>query len=283
MINIDAGIVLFNPDINRLRQNIKGIINQVQHIIIFDNGSENYSKINELIDEFPSVVMLRSHSNIGIAAALNRIFSYADRHFSSEYVVALDQDSVAPSNLISQYEMHFEPAIGVYTLLVKDINSNKILQKITENQTDEVERCITSASLIKMVAWKSINGFDESMFIDCVDFDFCIRIRRKGYKILRVNTIYLQHELGHIQVHRTPFGEILVKNHNYFRKYYIARNTVYMARKRHRILLLLRAYLQVIKQLIIVLFFESGKSLKIKNIIKGTIDGTRIEIIKKWE
>ncbi|MGM9908383.1 MAG: glycosyltransferase family 2 protein [Limosilactobacillus vaginalis] len=284
MIDIDAGIVLFNPDINRLKRNLEAINNQVDHIIIFDNGSSNYNQIKKLLlDKYPKLVVLRNNSNVGIATALNKIFSYAKEFLNSKYILTLDQDSISPSNLINQYKVHFKPNVGIYTPLIKDINSNKILQKRANKETNEVDKCITSASLVKLEAWESINGFDESMFIDCVDFDFCIRLRRKNYKILRVNTVCLKHELGHIKVHKTPFGEILVKNHNAFRKYYIARNTVYMARKSHRVGLMLRAYLQDIKQALLVLCFEKGKKIKVKKIIKGAVDGTRIEIEKKWE
>ena len=41
-----------------------------------------------------------------------------------------------------------------------------------------------------------IGGFDEKLFIDGVDFDFCIRMRKAGYGILRSNNVYLLQEVG---------------------------------------------------------------------------------------
>lgn len=48
-IKISAGIVLYNPDINRLKQNIKAVIPQVDVLVLYDNGSKNITKIEKMI------------------------------------------------------------------------------------------------------------------------------------------------------------------------------------------------------------------------------------------
>ncbi len=50
MNNILAGIVLYNPQIERLILELKSIEKQVQKICMFDNGSNNYSEIEKVID-----------------------------------------------------------------------------------------------------------------------------------------------------------------------------------------------------------------------------------------
>ena len=42
-----AGIVTFNPDIERLNENISAIINQVDKVVVVDNGSENADDIKK--------------------------------------------------------------------------------------------------------------------------------------------------------------------------------------------------------------------------------------------
>ena len=34
-----------------------------------------------------------------------------------------------------------------------------------------------------------IGGFDETMFIDFVDFDFCYRLKKEGYEILQTPSV----------------------------------------------------------------------------------------------
>ena len=42
---IFAGIVLFNPEISRLKENITHILGQVDRLILVDNGSSNKEEI----------------------------------------------------------------------------------------------------------------------------------------------------------------------------------------------------------------------------------------------
>lgn len=284
MKKVVAGIVLFNPQINRLKENIEAIVSQVEKVILFDNGSSNFKTVGSIVSKNHKLVLIHSNHNIGIAAALNNIFKYAEQKFNPDFVLTIDQDSVCSKNLIHEYLKFYDPKIGIYSPEIRDINVVKHTNNKSKNvpKISEVKECITSASLTNYKAWKSVNGFDETMFIDNVDFDFCKRIRKKGYKIIRVNTVFIRHELGHIKEHNTVFGKVLVKNHNSFRKYYIARNTIYMARKDSSFIVKFIAYLRIIKQLLLVLGFEQSKASKIRSLLKGTLDGQKIEIKKKW-
>ena len=72
---IFAGIVLFNPEINRLKENITHILGQVNQLILVDNGSNNKEEIRSEIQNFDTdkIIYIDLHKNIGIAAALNVI------------------------------------------------------------------------------------------------------------------------------------------------------------------------------------------------------------------
>ena len=60
-----------------------------------------------------------------------------------------------------------------------------------------------------------------------------------------------------------------MKNHSPFRKYYIAKNIIYMARKQNNVFVLLKSVMQEIKLLGIVLLYEDNKSQKVSRIISG--------------
>src|SRR5699024_6976157 len=67
--------------------------------------------------------------------------------------------------------------------------------------------CITSASCTSIKAWEKIGGFDDWLFIDLVDNEFCKRLVASGYKILRLNHLVLDQEFGCIH----PKGEFSQK------------------------------------------------------------------------
>ncbi len=279
-IKIITGIVLFNPELERLKENVDAIHGRTDMIVFVDNGSANAEQIMDFLSQYDNVSVIRNENNAGIARALNQICEFAEQK-NADYVLTLDQDSVCPPNIISEYRKHIGENTGILCPLIKDRNHN--LDKI-ESDCDitEVKKCITSASLMNIKAWKSVNGFDESMFIDGVDFDICIRIRKRGFSIIRVNTVTLIHEIGKITVRRFLLWNVRVKNHSAFRKYYIARNIIYLARKQKSVLKVMKSYLQVLKQWICVLLYENEKRNKLKEIQRGFCDGIKAEISQRW-
>ena len=67
------------------------------------------------------------------------------------------------------------------------------------------------------------------MFIDGVDFEFCWNLKRHGYSIYQLNNVLMQHQLGDSKEY-SLWGKHLfyVTNHNYIRRYYMTRNSLYI-------------------------------------------------------
>lgn len=98
MSRIYAGIVSYNPDLLRLKENISSIQQQVP-VIVFDNGSRNIIAIQKLISDFSEVQLIRSKKNIGIAAALNQLMQWGYEN-KFDWMLSLDQDSVCEKILL---------------------------------------------------------------------------------------------------------------------------------------------------------------------------------------
>lgn len=275
-MDISAGIVLFNPDINRLKENISAVIVQCTHIYLVDNGSNNIDEVKELLNQYnqSKISILCNTENQGIAKALNQLTAAAQKG-GFEWILTLDQDSVAPSNISEEFEKYTNNLnTGMLCPVICDRNKGVVVE--AKDGYKEIDECITSGSLLNIKAWSVIGGFDESMFIDGVDFDICYRLRKNGYKILCIQSVVLLHELGRIEYHHFLFWKVLVKNHSAFRKFYIARNTVYLARKEHTNIV--KAILHNTKLFLIAVCYEDDKWKKSKKILQGTIDGFKCEI-----
>lgn len=280
-MDISAGIVLFNPDIKRLKENIDAFIIQCTHLYLVDNGSGNVDEVKGLLNQYnqSKISILWNRENQGIAKALNQLTSAAQKE-GFDWILTLDQDSVVPSNIVGEFEKYINnSSVGILCPIICDRNKDEEI-KINEDCT-EIDECITSGSLLNIKAWSEIGGFDERMFIDGVDFDICYRLRQRGYKIYCIHSVVLLHELGHIEYHRFLFWKVLVKNHSAFRKYYIARNIIYVAKKRKSVLLAIKGILQEVKLLGIVLLYETDKKSKSISIIKGIRDGAMLNTKRK--
>lgn len=101
---IFAGIVLFNPEISRLKENITHILGQVDRLILVDNGSNNKEEIQSGIQNFNTdkILYIDLHKNKGIAAALN-VIAESTESCGVKWVLTLDQDTVCKDDIIDKY------------------------------------------------------------------------------------------------------------------------------------------------------------------------------------
>lgn len=280
MSGIYAGVVTFNPELKRLKENISSIKSQVDNVVVFDNGSNNIEDIQKMISNFVNVIFIKSEKNLGIAAALNRLMQWGYEK-KYEWMLSLDQDSVCEENYTARMIPYFtvEQNLGIVAPVIVDRNVGVVGHK-PKAEYVQVNTCITSGAFSKISAWKKIGEYDESMFIDSVDFEYCYRMRKYGYGVIQVRDVQLFHELGKSERRRFLFWKIDVTGHSAFRKYYIARNNIYYPMKHHLWLHFIRGNLRNIELIIIVLIYEQSKKKKISAICRGWKDAFNIKVSK---
>ena len=293
---IIAGIVTFEPDLERLRENLEAISSQVPQILIFDNGSTNSEAISDLAKEFKSVLVIHNETNDGIAAALNRLAEAAlDR--GATRILTLDQDSVCFPEMVSKLAVELAVGIGMVTPYIVDRNKltvedyeRLVLPPVERYRQPARRGAITSGALVDLAAWSQVGGFDELFFIDYVDYDFNQRLMDAGYLILRVNNAPLLHEVGHATLTwlRVPRKDLSGRwrierffafGHSPSRCYYKARNRVLFTRKHGRKLGLTHEGIwQIPQQVALTLVFERQRAAKLKGFIRGVRDGIRVPL-----
>lgn len=271
MHTILAAIITFNPDIALLKQNINSFAPAVNSIIIVDNGSGNITALLAL--ETDRIKVLRNPENLGIAEALNRALHYAQEN-NFEFILTMDQDSffeeVTVSNLLSGFE---NEKTAIVCPVLKDMNSNHIV--VATQKYEEVFTTITSGSLCRVSALKLAGAFDAKMFIDYVDVEMCLRLRKNGFKILRSQASVLCHHLGESKMYQFLGMCFIATNHSPVRNFYFARNKVYVHKKYFISfpVFVIRDILSFCKTVVVILFFEKMKTTKIKMISKGIWHG----------
>lgn len=270
MPGIVAGVVLFNPDVDCLRRNIEAILDQVDKVVAFNNGIP--SSVAELCSA-NNVEILHAHSNTnkGVAYAYNIICEYAYSN-GYEWVLTLDQDSIAPDNLISEYKKYMhDDSIGMMCPRICDRNYG--YDSATEESVDGsefVHACISSASMLRLDAWKKIGGFWDGLFIDMVDMDICWNLHRHGYRILKLNKVVLSHSIGNGKKVVLRGKEEIVYNHSAIRDYYIIRNTILVGKRYDKMNQCAR---WAIKRFLLIIRFETSRLAKIKYMLLGLNDG----------
>ena len=287
-----AIVVTFFPD-EQLASRLATIVAESAHVIVVDNGSlgEMLLSLAALGDR---VELLRQGANLGLATALNIGVRRAIA-LGFSWVVTFDQDSQpVPGMVAALWTTHCQqPAAAVIGPRIEDYDAAHsryrwvrphpkcrwFFQRIECIDRDlfDVTLLVTSGSLMEVAVWTQLAGFDESLFIDYVDTDYCLKVLRSGRSLAVTAEAKLQHRVGARQPGRLLGRDLRPMHHAAFRHYYIARNRVGMWRRHARavphwaLFDLAFACFNGFR----VLAFESEKWAKVKAIVLGTMDGLR--------
>lgn len=265
-----AVVILYNPH-NTIPEILKSYINNVDMIYLIDN-SENCNE--NLLSTDLKCKYISNGANLGIAKALNIGCQMAIED-GFKWVLTMDQDSsflcFDKENIISIITKNIDSKIALYypIYVIGDRTYDKFL---VENNEPIV--VMTSGNIINMDVYSSVNGFDERLFIDYVDTDYCLKLKVAGYKISNLSGLKLQHALGNSMYVKFLFVKALVTNHSHIRRYYITRNRFFLMEKykRKSKIFFKSESKTFINELMKILIFESNKLLKIKSMIKGYVD-----------
>lgn len=279
-MKIYCGIVTYNPKIDILKKNIESVYNQVDRVIIVDNASDNLNNIiDKILDDY-DITLVSNARNLGIAAALNQIVSVTLKD-NVKWVLTLDQDSVIPSNYISSFEDYTNENVGILCPRIYNVeNNSEDLPSKDCSKIIEVSKCITSGSLLNVEAWETIGGFDEKLFIDNVDFDYCYRVRQAGYKIIKNQAVTIKHSLGERKNVKFLFFKKIISAHGAVRIYYICRNKLYCDYKIYN-RFTIRSFASIMKIICNILIWEDEKANKLKYALKGIIDS--FDLVKEYK
>ncbi|MCU1719140.1 glycosyltransferase family 2 protein [Pseudomonas sp. 5P_3.1_Bac2] len=238
-----AIVVGYRPDIDILTTLLSSLINQVDVLVLVDNG-ETYTTFSS----FPykeRIEYICMGRNAGLGAALNAGFSRAAVD-NVEYVVTFDQDSHASSTLISdlvasmrlalEYDMNciaisptfFDIRAGTETFFpfYRTVAGKIIPTFKSDNDTGLIQAdvLITSGMCVLMSAWLAGAKYDESLFVDFTDTEWCFRVRKEGHTLYGSTKI----KMGHALSDAAPIKICGLTFFRYtsVRRYFYFRNTV---------------------------------------------------------
>lgn len=260
-----AIMVSFNDPV-RLEISLSALHNQVQLVVVVDNGSmpNHVSNLRRIISRY-NAVLIELGENFGIGVALNRGIDFA-RDQAAEWVLTMDQDSTIDKNFM----FSMSRALHKFESPVSLCPSLRAVPLMDGMETQEVSYAITSGHLVPLAIFDCIGEYDEGLFIDGVDFDFSLRLRDAGFLIIRVLEATMLHELGE-QRTKIPFHTV----HSPQRRYYMKRNFLILAFRhifRHP-RFIFRLFLTSVLADTMALIFGPNRLVTARAMVLGFIDG----------
>lgn len=220
-------VILYHPDIALIAR-IKTYLNILEVLYVVDNTEHNDINIKNEVLKYEKVQYLHDGENKGIAIRLNQVAETAIKDGHSA-LLTMDQDSYFDLNMALQYIdciYSFKSYSNTAMFGVEFLHQTQLSTCTSE----KVSELITSGSIINLDLFKSIGRFDEKLFIDYVDHEYCYRAITKGYEIVKFSNIFLQHSVGET-VQKRSFGSLKYTQrsfHSAVRIYYMVRNYLYV-------------------------------------------------------
>ncbi len=216
-----AGVVVWYNPTNDDKKNIYSYLESLDKLYIFDNSSKkNDFKLDKKIE------YIFAGENEGIAKALNVTAKKAIED-GYEWLLTMDQDTVFENEKLEKLKKFIDKKEANVAIICPWLETKLKIEK-SKQELDYPLDVMTSGNLLNLAIYKKIGGFLEELFIDGVDMEFCLRLKKHGFKIKRVNSISIKHNLGNITYKNFLKKSLLCMNHNYVRYYYRVRNYHYI-------------------------------------------------------
>lgn len=287
MTVLGALIILFHPSEAQLARAV-AMHSECDRLLVVDNSPQPDSRAASLLRE-AGVEVLHHGNRHGIAGAfnggLNALFGQG-----ADAVALFDQDSDAPAGffdvmrdrcaslgsvafmagprIFDENEQRFLPVLSTSGLGVA---------RLSLRDDAGMQRCaflISSGCVISREAFARLGRFDESLFIDHVDTEYCLRALLRNVPIYVVPSLVLLHRIGTRHRHRLGPFEVTTMNHPAFRRYYSARNAMQLALQYGlRLPVAVVPNLLTLWQIVQIVLLEKHKLGKLNAIALGVVDG----------
>jgi rhamnosyltransferase len=273
--HIVATVVAYHPRSETI-ENARLIAAQVKRVIVIDNTDPPAPALADL-RTLGNVEVIANGRNLGIAAALNAGCARA-RQFDALWLATFDQDSRPPADFIQRLgrglaECAAPETVGILAPAYADPSLPRDARP--PRPPHEIVSAMTSGNLVNLAALERCGGFRESFFIDYVDHELCLRLRKHGFRVVQVDNAVLQHRLGSSRRHVVGGFAFTATHHNAQRRFFMSRNRVrlyreYAVREARWVLRDMRAFA---KDLLKIVLAEQEKSAKLAAAARGTLAG----------
>jgi GT2 family glycosyltransferase len=283
-----------------IKNNLKDLSYEV---IVVDNASKDGS-VEFIKENFPWVTLIENKENLGFAKGCNQGVKIS----RGKYILLLNPDTIVLKNSIqSMVElMENNPIAGACgcRLLKPDLTpeppwmNNKFLPKwllfpLTKgiiakrfkknlNPTDssqeeirEVDWVSGACMLIRKELYNELGGMDECYFIYMEEIDFCWKLKKTGYKVLRLNKPSIIH-----------YGGGSYKENLSIRQIHDFQNSLFLFRRKNygRINAFVHLITDILDNLFIILLFsiaqmfikKEGKRMERQRFIEGRKEALKV-------
>jgi len=245
-------IVSYVPSEVDFERTLRSAIPQLDGLVVVDNSPEStaQAKVVRLVDGVarasggPTPAVVTVGENSGLSRGLNSGLRRAVEAGFSLFLL-LDQDSVlgpaAVATLKEEYARRSQRDRPILLAAQNEVPNRTSLGRLLDSffhryrssrrDSHPSPAAITSGLLVDVRVLRRAGLFDESLFLDSVDFEFSLRARHFGVGIYVVPRASVEHALGEPDGHRSTVLGNPLRYRSESRLYYGTRDSLRTARR----------------------------------------------------
>ena len=284
---ITVVILTYKTDREILFNCLNSIDKEVK-IKIFENSNEFKNK-DEFLKKFSNLSIDCTGGNLGFGKGNN----YGFKKVTTKYALALSPDTICDKNFFENLKIYLDDnfdfsilGVNFYEEHIKKTGHlsygyfEKNKTEKTYNETLlEVDWIIGCALIINLSKFDDKIVFDENIFIYFEDFDLCLSIKKKGFKVFSSKILFIKH-IGNSS--STAINPEIKNNADKFRHWHWRWSEFYFYKKNYGFLYAYKkSFFKLLKYLLLMCIFKIFLNKKKFDLYKYNFLGLFNSIIGK--
>jgi rhamnosyltransferase len=291
-LSIASVTVAYNSE-QVLPRQLEALLRQssrLEEVVVVDNASTDGTE-KTLHEQYPQVTLLKLASNLGVGGGYAAGLAYAAK--KHDWIWLLDADSVPRDDALeallrelARLEDAREP-VGMLASLASHSGTRTTYPgwlwrhglvvpppELWQQPVCFVDAVISSGSLVRRQVVEEAGLPRADFFIDFVDYEYCLRVRGRGYRIGVVRSSSLEHSLGSPRRIRFLGHFTSWTDHVPWREYYMGRNQTYTVwhdyphwRSKHYVIR------ELFRHAVGIILFGKHKWACLRMMVLGFLDG----------
>ena len=290
-LQIPAIVVLYEPTKERIL-NLKQYAQYIDYLLILDNSSSsNFTLIKDVLPSASEILGNKHQSrteelnskyhylffgrNLGLCKALNIGINLLKNRFC--WVLIMDDDSSFATNIVDIFKSFIRKQDTDNVAVLAPIHLFDRSKEKTSTGFERISWAMTSGCLYNINVFIKLGGFDNRLFLDCLDIDYCYKANQSGFKVLKCKEAGINHN---------PAQTMVFKFLGRSFKYGIASPQRYKLQCKNLFYLLLKyKSISILKIFILkwikTIFFFNRKTQYLKDMTIGTFNGIQMYLKEK--
>jgi rhamnosyltransferase len=288
MEKVIAVMCEMNPDVPLLKESLQSMRGQAESVIIIDNSNKPEIKeaLKKAVAEFGNfVTVVWNPHDIGNSGSFAQGARLAVAQ-GAEWVVTINDDTIlAPGTIETMFKAYralpaeTQKSIG---LITPNLTTIRGLAFPDGDPVVNDDGGTAEGQLVKTSIFPIVGYWNELLFIDYVDGEFCCRVQMHGFKTLLVPKAVVATRYGQPILRKFLWKTANVPNYKPYRYYFMCRNSIYLYIRNFRTYILRNNHwydafwaLIIPRYLIKMVLFEDNRKAKLRAVWRGFWDGLR--------